>query len=506
MSEPANLCARIEAAFARHAQVPLLRFANGEMIRRAQLIEQVDRMAGALVAAGVAPGDRVMLQAEKSVTAVAVYLATLKIGAVFNPLNTAYTAAEIGYFLADAEPKAVIAPSARLAGIADLARRCGAVALWSLDADGSGTLIEAARAAGPGAATVARATDDLAALVYTSGTTGRSKGAMLSHGNLISNALTLIDLWQLTAGEKLIHALPIYHVHGLFVALNTALLGGLELLWMEAFHAGRVMLALPEADVMMGVPTFYTRLLGEPGLDRAACKRIRLFIAGSAPLLPETHGEFQTRTGHAILERYGMTETGMIASNPYAGERIAGTVGFALLGVSVRVADGAGREMPAGEIGVVEVRGPNVFKGYWRLPDKTREEFRAGGWFITGDQGFMAPDGRLSLVGRAKDLIISGGLNVYPIEVETALNALPGIAESAVIGVPHADFGEAVVAVVTRSGAEPLNEAAIIAELAKTLAKFKCPKRVIAVADLPRNNMGKVTKAELRAQYRNVLA
>ena len=506
MSEPGNLYALIEAAFARDAGVPLFSLSDGRTVSRTELLAQAEAIAGALVSAGVEPGDRVMVQAEKSVAAVALYLATLKIGAVYNPLNTAYTASEIAYFLADAEPKAVIAAAARLAGIAGLARASGATALLSLEADGSGTLMEAARASKPLARTVPRAAGDLAALAYTSGTTGRSKGAMLSHGNLSSNALTLIDLWQMKPGERLIHALPIYHVHGLFVALDTALLGGLTMRWMEKFEAARVLAALPEADVMMGVPTFYTRLLAEPSLDRTCCAAMRLFVSGSAPLLAETHAAFRERTGHAILERYGMTETGMIASNLCDGARVAGSVGYALSGVSVRVADGKGREVAVGEIGGVEVRGPNVFRGYWRMPEKTAEEFREGGWFITGDQGAMAADGRLSLSGRAKDLIITGGLNVYPVEVELALNALPGIGESAVFGVPHADFGEAVVAVATATGAEPFDEAAVIAKLAETLAKFKCPKRVVAVPELPRNAMGKVTKAELRARFKALLA
>ncbi len=501
MTSTANLFALIAAAFARDGEFPLFHLPGGATLSRAVVLEQTNASAGALLAAGVAPGDRVMVQAEKSVAAVALYLATLKIGAIYNPLNTAYTAAEMAYFLADAEPKVVVAPSARLGQIADLAEKSGVSALLSLETDGSGSLIDAARSATPFAGVVARTKDDLAALAYTSGTTGRSKGAMLTHGNLSSNALTLIDLWRLKPGEKLIHALPIYHVHGLFVALDTALLGGMTLLWMEKFEAARVLAALPDADVMMGVPTFYTRLLAESALDRERCRNLRLFISGSAPLLPETHTEFRARTGHTILERYGMTETGMITSNPYAGNRIAGTVGYPLTDVSVRVADAAGCEVPRGEIGVVEVHGPNVFSGYWRMPEKTAEEFRDGGWFITGDQGVMTEDGRLSLVGRAKDLIITGGLNVYPIEVEQALNALPGIGESAVIGVPHPDFGEAVVAVVTATDSAPLNERVIIATLAETLAKFKCPKRVIVVPELPRNAMGKVTKADLRAAH-----
>ena len=425
--------------------------------------------------------------------------------AVFNPLNSGYTAVEVGFVLGDAEPKVVVASGERIAEIGDTARKHGAQALLALEADGSGSLSNAARDAKPFGAPVARDADDLAALLYTSGTTGRPKGAMITHGNLLSNALALIQTWELTAGEALIHALPIYHVHGLFVALNTALLGGLKLLWHEKFDARAVLADFDRAQVMMGVPTFYTRLLAEAALTPAACAGLRLFVSGSAPLLPETHAAFRERTGHAILERYGMTETGMIASNPYRGERIAGSVGYALPGVTVRVAGAHGNELPRGETGMVEVNGPNVFNGYWRLPDKTRDEFRADGYFITGDQGVMAKDGLLTLVGRAKDLIITGGLNVYPIEIEQALNAVHGITDSAVIGVPHADFGEAVVAVVTTSDGSSVSEAEIIATLSRRLAKFKCPKRIVLVPELPRNSMGKVSKAELRERFKTLL-
>lgn len=504
MAESANLMAEVESAFSAHQNVPLFEPADGPQISRCELLTQVSAIAGALVAAGVEPGDRVMLQAEKSVASVAVFLATLKIGAVFNPMNIGYTASEIGYFLSDSEPKVVIAPAAGLDAISRLARQHGAQALFTLETGGTGSIIEAARNAKPTGPTVRRSSDDLAALVYTSGTTGRSKGAMITHGNLVSIALSLIDCWELKPGETLIHALPVYHVHGLFMAVNASLLGGLKMLWHQKFDARAVLADFGRAEVMMGVPTYYTRLLAEPGLDRHTCRGMRLFMSGSAPLLPETHTEFFTRTGHTILERYGMTETGVIASNPYRGERLAGSVGYGLPGVSVRVADDFGRELPRGSTGMVEVRGPNVFKGYWRMPEKTREEFRADGYFITGDQGVMAEDGRLALVGRAKDLIITGGLNVYPIEIEQALNAIPGISESAVIGVPHQDFGEGVVAIVTTTDHQPIDENAIIATLAERLAKFKCPKRVIVVEELPRNAMGKVMKAELRMTYKDL--
>jgi len=504
MGQNQNLAAQIEAAFAGHAGIPLFERPNGETVSRAALLEQADRMAGALAAAGIAPGDRVTVQAEKSIAFVALYLAVLKIGAVFHPLNTAYTPAEVAFFIGDAEPAAFIANAARLGEMAGGGR---SKSRFSLEADGSGSLMTTAASAASFGKAVARDPGDMAALLYTSGTTGRAKGAMITHGNLASNALTLIGYWELAPGETLIHALPVYHVHGLFVALNTALLGGLKMLWMEKFDARAVLAAFAGAQVMMGVPTFFTRLLAEPGLTRESCTGMRLFISGSAPLLNETFASFQQRTGHAVLERYGMTETGMNTSNPYRGERLAGTVGYALPGVSVRVTDDVGRELPRGETGNVEVKGPNVFAGYWRLPEKTREEFRADGFFITGDQGVMAADGRLALVGRAKDLIITGGLNVYPIEIEQALNAMPGVGESAVIGVPHPDFGEAVVAVVVTTGADAkvASEADIIAELSQTLAKFKCPKRVVVLDELPRNSMGKVGKAQLRERFKALL-
>ena len=505
MTDNANMAALLDAALVRHGAIPAFELSDGTMVWRQDLQRQAGHMAGALAAAGAGPGHRILVQADKSVAAVALYLATLRIGAVYNPLNTAYTATEVNYFLSDAEPMVVIAPAAKLGSIASVARQHGARALLTLEADGSGSLADAARGAAAFDDAVIREPDDLAVLIYTSGTTGRSKGAMITHGNLAFVARGLIEHWQLRQGEVLIHALPLTHVHGLSISLNPGLLGGMKMLWREKFESGRVLADLGHAQVMMGVPTFNTRLLAEPGLTAQASGGMRLFMSGSAPLLPETHTEFHARTGHTILERYGMTETGVIASNPYNGERIAGSVGFALPGVSVRIADDRGRELARGDTGMVEVRGPNVFKGYWRLPEKTREEFRDDGFFVTGDQGAMAPDGRLTLVGRAKDLIITGGLNVYPIEVEQALNALPGISESAVIGVPHADFGEGVVAVVTAAGVEPPHEAAIIAALAERLAKFKCPKRVIVVAELPRNAMGKVTKASLRAKYKDLL-
>ena len=449
-----------------------------------------------------------MVQVEKSITAVAVYLATLKCGAIFNPLNTAYTAAELDYFIGDAKPALLIVDPKAKAKIAALPSAKTIPAIETLGPDGTGSILNLAFKQSDVHTTIARARTDLAALLYTSGTTGRSKGAMITHENLVSNAETLSNYWGFSSDDVLLHALPIFHVHGLFVALHTALMNGCTMHWLAKFDLAEVLPLLPKSTVMMGVPTFYTRLLGDTAFGRDQCKAMRLFIAGSAPLLAETHVEFERRTGHRILERYGMTECGMITSNPYHdGKRAAGTVGYALPGVSVRIASPEGEVLPAGEVGVLEVTGPNVFIGYWQNPEKTKEEFRADGYFITGDIAQMEADGRVSIVGRAKDLIISGGFNVYPKEIETEVNALPGVAESAVIGVPHPDFGEAVVAVIARaSGATPPDESAVIAALKERLAKFKLPKRVFVVDDLPRNAMGKVQKAELRKTYSGIFA
>ena len=488
-----NLAGLIADVAATKGDAVLFEMLDGRTVSYRQFMVQVGQIAGALIEAGVQPGDRVTAQVEKSIEAVALFVATLGVGAVFNPLNSGYTSSEAGALIADAEPRVLVASAAMIA------EHAGFLHKFSLEADGTGSLMDAAAHARPFAAPIPRRPDDLAALLYTSGTTGRSKGAMLTHQNLVSNARSLNQIWRVTAADRLLHALPIYHVHGLFVALNTILLAGGSMLWLPKFEPKAVLAMLPKATMMMGVPTFYTRLLGEPGLTQGATSHIRLFVSGSAPLLAETHRTFRERTGHAILERYGMTETGMITSNPFDGERIAGTVGYPLPDVLVRVTDDAGRSLPAGEIGTIEVRGPNVFSGYWRMPEKTAAEFRPGGFFITGDQGQLAEDGRLTLVGRAKDMIISGGLNIYPIEIEQELDALPDVGESAVIGVPHPDFGEAVVAVIVAiPGAEPPAPEAVLKDLGQRLARFKLPKRVIAVKELPRNAMGKVQKTELR--------
>ncbi|QYX57287.1 AMP-binding protein [Roseovarius sp. SCSIO 43702] len=463
---------------------------DGPEMSYGALFDGAARMAAALVRAGVAPGDRVAVQVEKSLEGVQLYLGTVMAGGVFLPLNTAYTGAEVAYFTGDAEPRVVVCDPAREGGTRSIA---GDARVMTLDAGGGGTLVGAAASEAPAAA-VARDADDLAAILYTSGTTGRSKGAMLSHANLASNSETLREVWGFTADDVLIHALPIFHTHGLFVATNVALLAGCSVHFLPRFDADAIIDAMPRATALMGVPTFYTRLLEHPGLTRERAANMRLFVSGSAPLLVETHERWEAATGHRILERYGMTETNMNTSNPLNGERRAGTVGFPLPGVELRVM-AEGREVQTGEIGVIEVRGPNVFRGYWRMPEKTAEELRPDGWFITGDQGLVDADGYVTIVGREKDMIITGGFNVYPKEVEAVIDEVGRVRESAVIGVPHPDFGEAVVAVVVRAG--EVDEAAIMGALGD-LAKFKHPKRIVFAEELPRNTMGKVQKKALR--------
>ncbi|WP_306006303.1 malonate--CoA ligase [Aquicoccus porphyridii] len=459
------------------------------------LFDGAERLAARLIEAGLAPGDRVAVQVEKSIEAVQLYVGTVLAGGVFLPLNTAYTAAEVEYFLSDATPSVVVCDPARAAEIAPLS---GQARLFTLDGAGQGSLTADLPDA-PGFAPVPRGADDLAAILYTSGTTGRSKGAMLSHDNLSSNSQTLRDTWRFTPDDVLIHALPIFHTHGLFVATNVSLLAGASTVFLPKFDAGAILDAMPRATSLMGVPTFYTRLLDDPRLNRETVSNMRLFISGSAPLLVDTHEKWEERTGHRILERYGMTETNMNTSNPYDGERRAGTVGFPLPGVELRIADD-GREVATGEIGMIEVRGPNVFKGYWQMPEKTAEELRPDGWFITGDLGMRDEDGYVSIVGRGKDLIISGGFNVYPKEIESLIDDIPGVLESAVIGVPHPDFGEAVVAVIVKQR-ESLSLGDITAVTGSNLAKFKQPKHYEFVAGLPRNTMGKVQKKALRETY-----
>jgi malonyl-CoA/methylmalonyl-CoA synthetase len=475
--------------------------ASGEKTTYADLVARTGRVANALMVLGLKPGDRVAAQIEKSVEAIVLYLATVRAGGVFLPLNTGYTPAEIEYFLGDAEASVFVCDPARYEGLKPVAAAVGAQVL-TLDAEGEGGLTEAAGSESDAFETVERSADDLAALLYTSGTTGRSKGAMLTHGNLVSNADALREAWRYGEGDVLIHALPIFHTHGLFVATNVTLFSGASMLFLPRFDVDRILELMPRATVLMGVPTFYVRLLQDNRLTPETTAHMRLFISGSAPLLADTHREWKARTEHAILERYGMTETNMNASNPYDGERVAGTVGMPLPGVEIRITDPeSGEELAPGEIGMIEVRGPNVFKGYWRMPEKTAAELRADGFFITGDLGKFDERGYLNIVGRGKDLIITGGYNVYPKEVEAEIDAIPGVLESAVVGVPHRDFGEGVTAVVVTSGKATLTEAEVLKVLEQRLAKFKLPKRVIFTDDLPRNTMGKVQKNLLRDAY-----
>jgi malonyl-CoA/methylmalonyl-CoA synthetase len=451
---------------------------------------------------GARPKDRIAVQVEKSVEALALFWACVRGGFVFLPLNTAYTMAEVSYFLGDAQATVFVVVPERETEALPVARAAGCSGVLTLDDSGGGTLLQGETDQQQDATAT---WNETAAILYTSGTTGRSKGAMLTHGNLASNALALINIWRFSPDDVLLHALPVYHTHGLFVGMNTVMLSGGSLLFHRKFNADAVMRDLPKATAFMGVPTFYTRLLQHEGLDHGSTGHMRVFISGSAPLLAETHRAFEQRTGHAILERYGMTETNMIASNPYEGRRRAGTVGFALPHVEVRVTDAStGVERPQGEDGMIEVRGPNVFAGYWNNPEKTLEDKRDNGFFITGDVGRIDADGYLVISGRAKDLIISGGFNVYPKEVEERVDALPGVIESAVIGVPHPDFGEAVVAVVATFAS--LDEQEMIAALRTSLAAFKCPKRLVFVKDLPRNAMGKVQKADLRKTFADLFA
>lgn len=476
---------------------------DGMKITYAQLFSGTARYANTLISLGVRPGDRVAVQLEKSAAVIFIYLACVRAGAVFLPLNTAYTLNELDYFISDAEPALVICDPAKLDALAPLAAKYGAK-IESHAAGMGGTLFEKAFVSAPDFANVPRGPDDLAAILYTSGTTGRSKGAMLSHDNLASNALTLCDIWKFSKQDVLIHALPVYHTHGLFVATNVILMAGASMLFHAKFDARAILADFAKSSVLMGVPTFYTRLLAEPGLTREATASMRLFISGSAPLLAETHREWSAKTGHAILERYGMTETNMNTSNPYSGERVPGAVGLPLPGVAIRIADPeSGAILGQNDIGMIEVKGPNVFKGYWRMPEKTASEFKPDSYFITGDLGKIDEKAYVHIVGRGKDLIISGGFNVYPKEVENEIDAIAGVYESAVIGVPHHDFGEAVVAIVVREANSTISEAEISKALDGRLAKFKLPKKVYIVADLPRNVMGKVQKNILREQYAN---
>jgi malonyl-CoA/methylmalonyl-CoA synthetase len=493
----ANLYTLLESHFAEGSEQPCLVIPDGPVVHYDELAAASARMAHALVEAGCRPGDRVAVQTDKYWPVLALYLGCLRAGLVYLPLNTGYQKSELAYFFGDAEPRVVVCRPEAEGVIAPLAP--GATVL-TLGAAG-GSLDERARHQPDTFATVVSKPDDLAAILYTSGTTGRSKGAMLTHRNLAANALTLTEEWGFTKGDVLLHALPIYHVHGLFVAVHCALLAGARMLWLAKFDAKEVAALLPRASAMMGVPTFYTRLLTEPTFTRESCRNVRLFVSGSAPLLAETFAGFSERTGHTILERYGMTETGMNTSNPLAGPRLAGTVGRPLPGVSIRIVGDDGAPCAAGAIGSIEVKGPNVFPGYWRMPEKTKEEFTADGYFRTGDMGEWTPERYVRIVGRAKDLIISGGLNIYPKEIEERIDAIDDVIETAVIGVPDPDFGESVTAVVVARRGHGLTEAGVIGALKGEIANFKVPKRVHFVDELPRNPMGKVQKNELRRLF-----
>lgn len=497
-----NLYSLFESRFPAERGRPLLVLDDGRTIAYAEAEESCARYASFLAGLGLAPGDRVAAQVEKSPEALFLYLACLRAGLAYLPLNSAYQEGEVGYFLENAQAGAVVAQPRSMPWLEPLAARLGIRHLYSLDEGGKGSFVDASRGASRRFETVARRPDDLAAILYTSGTTGRSKGAMITHGNLASNARVLHRFWGFRPEDVLVHMLPLFHVHGLFVACHCVLMNGTAMRFHPRFDAPRAIADFGRSTVFMGVPTLYTRLLAEPALDHEACARMRLFVSGSAPLLAETHGEFEERTGHRILERYGMTETGMLTSNPLEGERRPGTVGPPLPGTTLRVVDDGDRPCAAGEIGHIQVKGPSVLPGYWRMPEKNKEEFTADGFFRTGDVGTISPDGYVSIVGRSKDLIITGGYNVYPKEVEGAIDELPAVAESAVVGVPHPDFGEAVTAIVVpRSGAAAPTEAEVIAWLRKRLANFKVPKRVHVVSELPRNAMGKVQKNVLRDRY-----
>jgi malonyl-CoA/methylmalonyl-CoA synthetase len=508
-----NLFAAIASAFPadrNRIAIDVAQPETGDIVRTVtwqEIDSRSAQIANWLVSLNLDAGARVAVQTEKSVEALMLYLGVIRAGYVYLPLNTAYQTAEIEYFLGDAEPAVLVCAPKNFTWTRPIAERHGVMRVLTLDDDGSGTLIETIANCSKSHVIAQKSEDDLAAILYTSGTTGRSKGAMLSHKNLLSNARTLVEYWGWTEHDVLVHALPIFHVHGLFVASHCFLLSSAKLIWLSKFDVNGVIAQLSRATVFMAVPTLYVRLLADARLTREACRNMRLFVAGSAPLLIETFHAFRERTGHTILERYGMSETNMLCSNPYLpsdDERRGGTVGFPLPEVEVRVSNDRGERCAVDEIGGIEVRGPNVFSGYWRMPEKTKEEFTADGWFKTGDVGKVDASGYVTIVGRSKDLIISGGYNVYPAEIEGYLNEMPGVAESAVIGVPHPDFGEAVVAVVVRKANAALESDSMIAALKSQIANFKVPKQIFVVDELPRNAMGKVQKNVLRDAHRNL--
>ena len=498
----ANLYALFASRFPQDRSACCIETADGALYSWDDVERASARIANLLASLGLPPAARIAVQVEKSAEALILYLATIRAGYVYLPLNTAYRAAEIEYFIDNAAPSVVVCAPENFGWTSQIAFKHGTAHVFTLGEARNGSLLARATPQSDHFETVQSQPDDLAAILYTSGTTGRSKGAMLSHRNLSSNALTLQKFWHWKTGDILLHALPLFHVHGLFVASHGALLNGSKMIFLARFDSGEVIRHLPRATVFMGVPTFYVRLLADRAFTREACRTIRLFVSGSAPLLVDTFDGFTQRTGHVILERYGMSETTMLTSNPYTGERRGGTVGMPLPEVDARVVDALGQRCASGEIGAIEVKGPNVFHGYWQMPEKTAEEFTADGFFRTGDVGRFDNDGYLSIVGRSKDLIITGGYNVYPKEIESVLDEMTGVQESAVIGVPHPDFGEAVTAVIVCRPDAALSEATIIAELKARIANFKVPKRIHFVADLPRNTMGKVQKNVLREKFR----
>ena len=501
-----------QCLFAKHENntQPLMVFPNGGTLSYKDFLALSRQIANLLVSHGVAHGDRVAVQVEKSPEALVLYAACIQTGAIFLPLNTAYTETEMAYFLKDATPKIVVGDPEKITALEALAKKHGGM-VFSLDGNGAGSLLSQASEHSEKFLPVACAADDLASILYTSGTTGRPKGAMLSHKNLATNAQSLMEAWQYSPNDRLLHALPIFHIHGLFVAGNLTFLSGASMIFLPRFDLDGIINCLGQATTMMGVPTFYTRLLNDPRFTQSLVGHMRLFVSGSAPLLAETHRRFEERTGHKILERYGMTETNMTISNPYGGKRKAGTVGQPLPGVLVRIThQDNGLPVADGEIGMLEVSGENVFRGYWQMPEKTAEEFRDDGYFITGDLACLDGEGYYQIVGRGKDMIISGGFNVYPKEVETCLDDLDSVLESAVFGVPHPDFGEGVVAVVvldqSLQQASPPTEANLKTDIANKLAKFKQPKRIFVIDALPRNTMGKVQKNKLRLSYADLFS
>jgi len=500
-----NIYSVFEQHFPPSREAVFIETPAGETYTYATLEQQVCKIANLLTILGVSKGDRVAVQVEKSPQVLFLYLACLRAGFIYIPLNTAYTETELSYFLGDAEPSMVVCDSTSLELFARIGYKSNLKYIYSLDADGDGSLMSAAENMLARLTTANSAKDDIAVILYTSGTTGRPKGAMITHGNLAANGLALQEVWQWQQNDVLLHALPVFHIHGLFVACHSVLLGGSKMLFVDKFDAKTVMQLLPRATVLMGVPTFYTRLLEQPEFNKALCKNMRVFISGSAPLLEQTFEEFQQRTGHTILERYGMTETGMNTSNPIDGARLAGTVGLPLPGVTARIVDENNQPVTGNTVGILQVKGDNVFKGYWRMPEKTAEEFTHDGFFITGDLASYNEQGYISIVGRNKDMVITGGYNVYPKEIELILDEIDGIKESAIIGLPHKDFGEAVTAIIVPENMDIIPGTLHIIDILKQqLANYKVPKKIIVLEQLPRNTMGKVQKNVLREQFKTL--